>query len=154
MTAPSPTTAIVHRLHEQTQRHYVPLSQKETPYRDSVCELCERTVSIVLQVPVEALRKKTRSRADVAFARQVAMYLCHTTFSLLLTEVGLHFRRDRTTVAHACALIENKREEPDFDTLICQLEALLFEARAAMSHCYSMGASGQDLSEIFPGALK
>ncbi len=101
-------------------------------YRDAVCGLCEKTVSLVLNVPLAGLQARNRCKADVALARQVAMYLCHTTFSLLMTEVGLHFRRDRTTVAHACALVEDKRDDFAFDVLICQLEALLNDARCAI----------------------
>ena len=49
----------------------------------------------------------TRGRPRVAFARQVAMYLAHVAWGLTLTEVGHVFARDRTTVAHACGLVED-----------------------------------------------
>ena len=42
--------------------------------------------------------------------------------ALSLTEVGRLFERDRTTVAHACGLIEDKRDEPDFDYRLDHLE--------------------------------
>ena len=61
------------------------------------------------------------------------MYLAHTMFSVLMTEVGLHFGRDRTTVAHACALVEDRRDEFVFDTLICQFEEALEHASDAIS---------------------
>jgi chromosomal replication initiation ATPase DnaA len=48
-----------------------------------------------------------------------------------LTEVGHLFDRDRTTVAHACSLVEDRRDDPDFDYLnhleravSCLLDAL------------------------------
>ncbi|MEM9732580.1 MAG: helix-turn-helix domain-containing protein [Pseudomonadota bacterium] len=143
-------SATIHRLPLAQGRRVVSTREGDEHYRDHVGDLCERTVAIVLGVPLASLRRKTRSTADIALARQVAMYLCHTTFSLLLTEVGLHFNRDRTTVAHACALIEEKRDDMAFDTTICQLEAVLMEARAAMGHCYTLGCSGHDLSNHFP----
>lgn len=99
------------------------------PFRDAACGLCERTVSVALGVPLEMMKVKTRSTADVALARQIAMYLSNTSFNIICTEVGLYFKRDRTTVAHACRLIEDKRELPDFDLMICQLEALLQSAQ-------------------------
>ena len=105
------------------------------PYREAVCALCEKTVSLALNITLESLQAKTRCNAEIALARQIAMYLCHTTFSLLLTEVGLHFGRDRTTVSYACALIEDKRDDPEFDLLLNQLESLLVDARQAMSIC-------------------
>lgn len=101
-------------------------------YRYAICSLCERTVSIALGVPLSALQAKSRLNAEVALARQIAMYLCHTMFGILMTEVGYHFKRDRTTVAHACALVEDKRDDLSFDVLLCQLEALLADARDAL----------------------
>jgi len=104
-------------------------------YRDAICSLCERVVSIALNVSLVELQSKSRSKADVAMARQIAMYLAHTKFRIILTEIGLHFRRDRTTVSYACAQVEDKRDEFSFDLMICQLEALLGEALEAITHC-------------------
>lgn len=117
----------------KTEIHYEPLPEGRKPvlYRDAVCSLCEKTVSLALAVPLSSVQARTRSTADVALARQIAMYLCNTTFSLIHTEVGLYFKRDRTTVAHACRLIEDKRDDIGFDVIICQLEALLLNAREA-----------------------
>lgn len=97
-------------------------------FRDAVCDLCEKTVSLALDIPLSALQAKTRQSPDVALARQIAMYLSHTMFGIAFSEVGLHFRRDRTTVSHACALIEDKRDDLSFDVTLCQLEALLVDA--------------------------
>ncbi len=104
-------------------------------FRDSLCSLCEQTVALALDIPLDSFQARTRCGADVALARQIAMYLCHTTFSLMLTEIGLHFRRDRTTVSYACALVEDKRDDLAFDVLINQLESLLVEARNAVALC-------------------
>src|SRR5262249_32208583 len=69
-----------------------------------------------------------RGAAEVAFARQVAMYLCHTAFERSLTRVAVAFDRDRSTVAHACHAIEDQRDERQFDLWIGALEAMLREA--------------------------
>lgn len=58
----------------------------------------------------------------MALARQTAMYLAHCAGGLSLTEVGVLFNRDRTTVAHACAVVEDRRDEPNFDRAIELLE--------------------------------
>ena len=132
--------------------------QDATPYREAVCTLCEKTVALALDIPLASLQARTRCNADIALARQIAMYLCHTTFSLLLTEVGLHFGRDRTTVSYACALIEDKRDKPDFDLLLTQLESLLIDARHAMSICVEHGvddsAAEGDSGESKTGSAK
>ncbi|MBN9310529.1 MAG: chromosomal replication initiator DnaA [Devosia sp.] len=66
-----------------------------------------------------------RGRAEVALARQLAMYLMHTHYCRIYSAVGRFFGRDRTTVSHACAVIEDLREEPAFDQLVGEIEARL-----------------------------
>jgi chromosomal replication initiation ATPase DnaA len=70
-------------------------------------EATEIGVSMVFGVRLGELRGSSRGPARAAFARQAAMYLAHVVFGLSLTEVGHIFERDRTTVAHACGLIED-----------------------------------------------
>jgi chromosomal replication initiation ATPase DnaA len=67
----------------------------------------------------------TRGRASDARARQAMMYLAHVACGLTLTEVGRLFDRDRTTVAHACRVIEDCREDRTFDQAVQILESLL-----------------------------
>lgn len=86
---------------------------------------CRRVVALVgasAGVGVSDILAPTRSRAAVAAARQLAMYLCHTLLSLSMTEVGRYFGRDRTTVAHACALVEDLRDDGDADARIARIE--------------------------------
>jgi chromosomal replication initiation ATPase DnaA len=53
------------------------------------------------------------------------MYLAHVAWGLTLTEVGTVFSRDRTTVAHACGLVEDLRDDPVFDRSLELLEGVL-----------------------------
>lgn len=64
----------------------------------------------------------SRGSPHVALARQVAMYLCHTGFALSFGTIGRLFGRDRTTVAHACRVIEERRDDIWFDCRIAALE--------------------------------
>ena len=66
-----------------------------------------------------------------AFARQIAMYLAHVGFGLSMAEVGRAFGRDRTTVVHACHLIEDRRDEGRFDQVLDHLEQAAIALRAA-----------------------
>ncbi len=66
-----------------------------------------------------------------AFARQIAMYLAHVGFGLSMAEVGRAFGRDRTTVLHACHVVEDKRDEVRFDQLLDHLEQAALALRAA-----------------------
>lgn len=100
-----------------------------------VCAVHE-AVGRVYRIEKGLLKRPTRGRSRVAFARQVAMYLAHVTFGLTLTTVGREFGRDRTTVAHACALVEDARDNPEFDRTLEILEAIakhLVSAESARS---------------------
>lgn len=74
-----------------------------------------RAVSAIFNVEPATLAWATRGPSTAAFARQIAMYLAHVTLGMTLTEVGRAFGRDRTTVAHACAVVEDARDQCEFD---------------------------------------
>ena len=86
------------------------------------CRHVEASVARVFGIQHQALRAANRGPAGVARARQIAMYLCHTSLGCSLTEVGRLFDRDRTTVSHACKLIEDMRDDRAFDALVSCLE--------------------------------
>jgi len=71
---------------------------------------------------------RTRGSAEVAAARQLAMYLAHVAGGMSLARVAYAFGRDRSTVAHACRTIEDRRDDPAFDAQVEMLEELLREA--------------------------
>jgi chromosomal replication initiation ATPase DnaA len=88
-------------------------------------------VAAVFEVDVRDLDSETRGSPRAAFARQVAMYLAHVVCGLSLTEVGTLFARDRTTVSHACSVVEDRRDDPELDGRLDHLEravASLFDA--------------------------
>ncbi|MEM1306596.1 MAG: helix-turn-helix domain-containing protein [Pseudomonadota bacterium] len=94
----------------------------QTTHRDVLRTSLEQLVAGAFQLDELLLRMPTRGRAKIARARQAAMYLAHTVCGLSLTEVGSIFERDRTTVAHACAVIEEYREDPPFDRAMDMME--------------------------------
>lgn len=78
-------------------------------------DMLEGAVSDAFAVPRSALRHPTRGCARIAFARQVAMYLAHVAWGLRFTDIGRILERDRTTVAYACELVEDRRDDPTLD---------------------------------------
>lgn len=84
--------------------------------------LVEAMVASAFSIRLEAIRDSSRGSADAAFARQVAMYLSHTRLGLTYTGAGSCFGRDRTTVAHACQRVEDKRANPRIDAMVDFLE--------------------------------
>jgi chromosomal replication initiation ATPase DnaA len=85
-------------------------------------------------VDLAELHSITRGSPRAAFARQVAMYLAHISLGASLTEIGSLFERDRTTVAHACALVEDRRDDPELDSKLDYLE----QAVSAMLNAVSL----------------
>ena len=79
------------------------------------------------KVSIAELLGRDRGEAPIALARQIAMYLMHVSYGRHYAEVGQFFRRDRTTVSHACALVEELREDPDFDNGLNRIEDLLVD---------------------------
>jgi chromosomal replication initiation ATPase DnaA len=70
-------------------------------------------------------------RSNIAFARHVAMYIAYVGFGMSLARVAAAFGRDKSTIAHACRLIEERRDEPGFDRWIEALEASAASAPVA-----------------------
>lgn len=84
-----------------------------------------QVVAAAAAVDPDELLAPTRRGARIARARQVAMYTSHIVFGLSLTQVAKAFGRDRTTAAHACRVIEERRDDPAFDQWLQKLEQAL-----------------------------
>lgn len=70
------------------------------------------------------LRSPRRCRRNVALVRQIGMYVAHTGFGIAIKHVAAGFSRDRTTVMHACHVVEDMRDDTDFDTLVTAFERI------------------------------
>jgi hypothetical protein len=94
-----------------------------------LCELIARVTAAAFAVPIGELAAPSRRSAYVAFTRQCAMYLAHVCCGLSITAVGRGFGRDRATAAHACRLIEDRRDDPVVDAIVCSLECVCSNLR-------------------------
>lgn len=99
----------------------------------ALARLAEVAVAAITRVPTATLRDPRRGRRPIALARQTAMYLAHVAFGLTFTRVGICFGRDRTTVRHACALIEDRRDDPALEFALSALEAGLLALSGALA---------------------
>lgn len=79
-------------------------------------------VAYAFDLTTDRILSGQRGSTDVSRARQIAMYLAHVGLGMSLARVGIAFGRDRSTVAHACHLVEEFRDDPEFDSWIEQLE--------------------------------
>ncbi|MEM1409998.1 MAG: helix-turn-helix domain-containing protein [Pseudomonadota bacterium] len=105
------------------------ISVKERPQGEAdwaaATDLVLAVTGRAFNVQREALMSKQRCQADIAFSRQVAMYLFHIVFGGTYKQVGALFGRERTTVAYACSLVEDERDDVAFDRKLDLLEESL-----------------------------
>jgi chromosomal replication initiation ATPase DnaA len=87
-------------------------------------------------VSIAALASRFRGGASTARARQLAVYLHHVALGASVSACARHFGRDRATVRHACAVIENLRDNPLFDRSTARLErAVVAQRDMVMAMC-------------------
>lgn len=101
------------------------------PPRDAGIDVATALAAWVSGVDPAALSCGTRGEADVAAARQLAIYLAHVALGHDLSRLSTAFGRDRATVRHALRRIEDWRDDPGFDRCLSQLETILMPLRAA-----------------------
>lgn len=103
-----------------------PLAQSDTDAASSndICRLVTVCVAFDFGLEATALEAVLRGSQRIAFARQIAMYLAHVGFGLSFETIGRAFGRDRTTVAHACRVVEDGRDDIWFDCRIATLEMI------------------------------
>jgi chromosomal replication initiation ATPase DnaA len=101
-----------------------------------LCDLAAVATAAAFAASIAEVAAARRRSPSAALARQSAMYLAHVTFGLNFSEVGRAFGRDRTTVAHACRRVEERRDDPSIDDVLSALE----DACAALRRKLEPGA--------------
>lgn len=112
-------------IEDERSQQFEALPLARTAHAELVKSVVEATVARVFGVPQHGFGLESRGPSEVAFARQVAMYLVHVAGGLTLTEVGLAFGRDRTTVGYGCFIVEDRRDDPRLDRALEMIEAIL-----------------------------
>ena len=83
-------------------------------------DFIQDTVAKYFNITVKDLRSSKRSN-DIAFPRQIAMYLCREVANMSYPKIGEDFgNRDHSTVMHACKKIENEIKEKNNTRLIVE----------------------------------
>lgn len=85
-------------------------------------EYIQETISNYFDLTIDIIKSQRRTQ-NIAFPRQIAMYLCRKLTDSSLPKIGEKFGgRDHTTVIHAYEKILNKIEsDPEFNNLINEL---------------------------------
>ncbi len=96
-----------------------------------VIEACDCVIDLAaafFNLPSRELRRSGRCTDEISRVRQIAMYVSHVMLGLNMTDIGKGFGRDRTTVMHACHLVEDLRDDDDFDQIIARTEHIVAAA--------------------------
>jgi hypothetical protein len=114
----------------------VPLAASPRPDagHSSQLALIEQAVAAALDIPAGALRRRSRGPAAAALGRQVVMYLAHVAFSISMQRLARLYGRDRATVAHACRLVEDCRDDFVFDKVLELIEVNCAGPPGAAAH--------------------
>ena len=82
------------------------------------CDFIKETVAKYFSINKDDLSGNKRSN-DIAFPRQIAMYLCREIANMSFPQIGIDFGgRDHSTVMHACKKIEKEVKEKNNTKLI------------------------------------
>ena len=83
-------------------------------------DFIQETVAKYFNISAKELKGSKRSN-DIAFPRQIAMYLCRNVAQMSLPQIGKDFgKRDHTTVMHACNKIDQEIKQNQNTKLIVE----------------------------------
>ncbi|QFR31687.1 helix-turn-helix domain-containing protein [Ancylobacter sp. TS-1] len=92
------------------------------PAGRQACLVAARLAATATGLPLDRVLHPRRLDRRSASARALAMYLAHVGLGLPMTRVAADFGRHRSTVAHACRRIEERREVAGWDRRVAALE--------------------------------
>jgi chromosomal replication initiation ATPase DnaA len=115
------------------------MTVKQESIDRALAQLIVAAVAIELGIQATQVFAKYKGPSHISFARQVSMYLMHVVFQINLSRVARAFGRDRSTVSHACNVIEDCREDNEFDEKMMGLEIFLQDAPRG-THCVTRAA--------------
>ncbi len=107
---------------EVVAAHFQPTAKRRDEAALEMCECLIDIAAALFSVSSKELRKPGRTALPVSRVRQIAMYVAHVVLRMTMSEVGAGFGRDRTTVLHACQVIEDLRDDPEFERLVQMVE--------------------------------
>ncbi len=101
---------------------------QDSPSDQAAAQLTVAATALAFGMPLVDIFGRRRLAAHEIFLRQMSMYLLNTVFDFNLSRVARVFARDRTTVRHACQLIEDQRDSAALDETLIVLEKFLAQS--------------------------
>ena len=94
------------------------------------CDFIQETVSKYFSIEKAELFGNKRS-SEIAFPRQIAMYLCRKVINMSFPQIGEEFGgKDHSTVIHACKKIENEvRTKANVQIIVESVENIILNGK-------------------------
>jgi len=91
----------------------------------SVCAVVRAIATEMLFLTGQPHPSGRNRRFAVSHIRQIAIYVCHVVLQLKMAEIARAYGIDRTTVGHACARVEDRRDDRAYDALVGAIERVI-----------------------------
>jgi DnaA-like protein len=97
----------------------------ETAQPEEKVKIASELAAMVYGVVFHHLQERVRSERRLTEARQLGMYIANVCLRVTYEEIAESIGRDRTTVRYGIEKVEERRENPLFDTLLIAIETLV-----------------------------
>ncbi len=91
----------------------------------TVCRIVRQVVAELIMLSSDRVFLRRDRRRMACHVRQISMYVCHVALSMPQPDIAAAFGRDRTTVGHACHVVEDRRDDPYFDDFVSAVERIV-----------------------------
>jgi len=88
----------------------------------TVCRIAQKITAEMVMITGSRMLERRDRRRMLCHVRQIAMYACHTALQLTQQDIAGGFGRHRSTVAHACMIVEQRRDDTAFDDFVSAIE--------------------------------
>ena len=116
--------------------------RRASPPAERAVVMCDGVIDLMaamFSVSGRDLRGARRSGRAVARVRQIGMYVAHVTLGMRMVDIATGFGRNKSTVVHACHLIEDLRDDADFNVIVAKAEEITevaFSMRTVCGACH------------------
>ncbi|MCR9120691.1 MAG: hypothetical protein NXH91_00275 [Phyllobacteriaceae bacterium] len=99
-----------------------------SPTAEQAIAMCDGVIDLIAVlfcVSGRHLRSPQRHGRAIARVRQIGMYVAHTTLAIRMADVATGFGRDKSTVMYACHLVEDMRDDIEFNRIVSRVEQIV-----------------------------
>ncbi|MBO0140687.1 transposase [Agrobacterium sp. Ap1] len=89
-----------------------------------VCRIVSQITAETISLLSDRVMVRNERRRPSCHVRQISMYVCHVALRMSFSDIGAAFGRDRTTVGHACHVVEDRRDDLAFDEFVSAIERM------------------------------